>query len=43
MDPGHAGIVRELKQMGIRRRPVLPFLARDNRLNVLLGRIRNRG
>lgn len=42
MDPGHAGIVRELKQMGIRRRPVLPFLARDNRLNIMLGRIRSR-
>jgi tetratricopeptide (TPR) repeat protein len=43
MDPGHAGIVRELKQMGVRRRPVLPFLSRNNRLNVLLGRIRNSG
>jgi tetratricopeptide (TPR) repeat protein len=43
MDAGHGGIVRELKQMGMRRRSVLPFLARDNRLNIILGRMRNGG
>jgi tetratricopeptide (TPR) repeat protein len=40
MDPCHGGIIRELKQMGIRQTPVLPFLARENRLNVILGRMR---
>jgi tetratricopeptide (TPR) repeat protein len=41
-DPGHGGIVRELKAMGMRRRPVLPFLSRDNRLNIILGKMRSR-
>jgi Flp pilus assembly protein TadD len=36
----HREIIRALKEMGIRRRPVLPFLARANPLNVLLGRMR---
>lgn len=35
----HQGILRELGKMGWRRRPVLPFLARGNPLNVLLGRM----
>jgi len=42
MDSGHSGIVRALKEMGMRRRPALPFLSRDNRLNVILGKLRNR-
>lgn len=36
---GHSGIVRELRSMGRRRRPVIPFLARRNPINVLLGRM----
>jgi hypothetical protein len=39
----HQGILRELAKMGWRRRPVLPFLARGNPLNVLLGRMLHRG
>ena len=39
----HQGILRELGRMGWRRRPVLPFLARNNPLNVLLGRMLRRG
>jgi tetratricopeptide (TPR) repeat protein len=35
----HQGILRELGRMGWRRRPVLPFLARRNPINVALGRI----
>jgi tetratricopeptide (TPR) repeat protein len=42
LQPGHKGIVEELKHMGIRRKPALPFLSRDNQLNVLLGRMRRR-
>ena len=38
MQPGHPGIVRDLKRMGIRRRPVIPFLHRRSRVNVFLGR-----
>jgi len=36
---GHPGIVRDLRRMGIRSRPVLPSLARSNPINVLLGRL----
>ena len=36
----HQGIWRELHRMGVRRRPVLKFLSRDNPLNVFLGRKR---
>jgi predicted Zn-dependent protease len=35
----HPGIVRDLRRMGIRSRPVLPSLARSNPINVLLGRL----
>ena len=40
LQPDHAGIQREMRRMGVRRRPVLPFLPRNNPVNVLLGRIR---
>ena len=39
----HQGILRELARMGWRRRPVLPFLARSNPLNVALGRMLRSG
>jgi hypothetical protein len=38
----HQGIIRALKDMGVRKRPVLPFLNRNNPLNVYLGRVRSR-
>lgn len=41
MESGHATILRSLNFMGIRRRPVLPFLPRDNPINVFLGRLRS--
>lgn len=37
--PNHAEILRELRRMGRRRRPPLPFLGRSNPLNVLLGKL----
>jgi len=40
IQPGSREIRRELKRMGIRRRPVLPFLPRESSINVFLGRIR---
>jgi len=36
----HQGIIRALKEMGVRRRPVIPFLSRDNPLNIYFGRMR---
>jgi len=37
LHPGHRGILGDLRTLGIRRRPVLPFLARDNPVNKYLG------
>jgi len=41
MQPDNRGIRTALTRMGVRRRPVLPFLGRCSPLNVLLGRIRS--
>lgn len=38
--PGHTGIRRELRRMGLRRRPIVPFLSRSHPLNVMLGKLR---
>ncbi len=35
----HAGILKAIRAMGRRRRPVLPFLSRHHPINVMLGRI----
>lgn len=35
----HPGIVKELRAMGRRRKPPLPFLSRSHPLNVFLGRL----
>ena len=43
LERGHRGIRTALKKMGVRRRPVLSFLARSHPLNVLLGRMRVAG
>lgn len=40
LQPDHAGLISEIKRMGVRRRPVLPFLQRDHPLNVTFGRMR---
>ena len=37
----HRGIILDLKNMGVRRRPFLRFLGRNNPLNVLVGQFRN--
>jgi len=38
--PGHRGLVNDIKRMGLRKKAVIPFLNRNNRLNVTLGRMR---
>ena len=40
LQPDHQGIRRDLERMGLRKKPVIPFLPRTNKLNVLLGRMR---
>ena len=42
LDPGHEGLLELLDRMGVRRRPVLPFLPRSNFVNKFLGRLRHR-
>lgn len=42
IDPDHPRLLRLAEKLGVRRRPVLPFLSRDNLLNRILGRWRHR-
>jgi len=37
----HRGIILELKTMGVRRKPFMRFLGRNNPFNVFIGRLRN--
>jgi len=39
LHPEHDGILRLRAELGERRRPVLPFLARHNALNIVLGKV----
>lgn len=39
--PGNQSLLRYRAALGVRRSPVLPFLGRDNPLNVTLGRVRH--
>ena len=41
LDPHHAALRGLRQEIGIRKRPVLPFLSRNNPLNRLLGRMRH--
>jgi tetratricopeptide (TPR) repeat protein len=41
-DPHHKGAIALRRKMGVRRRPVLPFLPRSHPLNVWLGKLRHR-
>jgi tetratricopeptide (TPR) repeat protein len=38
--PRHKGLVKDIKRMGLRKRPVLRFLRRNHPLNVALGKMR---
>ncbi len=42
IDQEHAGATMELRRMGIRRQPVLPFLHRSSFPNPMLGKVRAR-
>jgi tetratricopeptide (TPR) repeat protein len=39
IDKGNKYIMREWKVMGFRRKPVIPFLSRENKLNIFLGKL----
>jgi len=38
LDPAHAGLLKLRRDMGVRRKPCLPFLKRENLLNKWLGK-----
>lgn len=40
LDPNHRGLKDLRVEIGVRKRPVVPFLSRGNPVNVLLGRLR---
>jgi len=42
LQPDHRGIRQDLKWMGMRKRPFVPFLSRENPINVYLGRRRGK-
>ena len=39
LNPGHRGILKDLRTMGMRRRPFLPFLSRGNPVNKFFGMV----
>lgn len=39
LQPGHAGLRRELSRMGRRRKPLFPFLGRNHPINVFFGKL----
>jgi len=41
LDPTHPATALELSSMGVRRKPVLPFLGRNHPLNIKLGKMRH--
>jgi tetratricopeptide (TPR) repeat protein len=41
LDPTHDGLLATQRELGVRRAPVLKFLARSNPINVFLGRMRH--
>ena len=43
IDAKHPGLKRLMAEMGTRKAPAIPFLHRDNPLNVSLGKMRRRG
>lgn len=43
LDPNHGALRGHVRTMGVRGRPVLPFLHRDNPLNVTLGKMLRKG
>ncbi len=42
IQPDHRGLLEDNKRLGVRSRPVLPMVSRQNPLNVLLGLLRSR-
>ncbi len=43
LSPRHPGLLAVQQDLGVRRTPPIPFLSRDNRWNIWLGRVMGRG
>ena len=41
LDPDHEGLLTMKREVGVRKKPVLRFLGRENPVNVFLGRVRH--
>ncbi len=41
-DSSHPGLIEEIKKLGIRRKPIIPFLPRSNPINKFLGLLAKR-
>ena len=41
LNPRHAGLIREIRRIGIRHQPIVPFLDRAGTVNRMLGRLRH--
>ncbi len=41
VSPGHRGLLSLQEKIGVRARPVIPFLNRDHLLNIYLGKVRH--
>ncbi len=41
LDPAHRGLKELRVEIGVRKRPPIPFLGRSNPINVLIGRLRH--
>ncbi len=39
LDSRHLGLLRLRREMGVRRKPVVGFLSRDNPINIMLGKV----
>lgn len=42
LNPRHAGLIREIRRLGVRRRPPLRLFPRSHPVNRILGRVRRR-
>ena len=39
LNPRHSGLIRQIRHLGVRRRPVVGFLSRNHPVNRILGRV----
>lgn len=40
VNPGHSGLIMQIKKLGVRQKPFMPFLSRTNFINIVAGRVK---